>query len=446
MPETRYTTSHEATIAYQVLGDGPIDLVFAGGLVTHLDLQWDFPEPERYLRRLASFSRLILFDRRGTGISDPIPDHRPASSQEWAEDLTAVLDAVEAPTAAIFAERDAGPAALWFAAQHPERVSALILANTTARYARAEDHPSGEAPRAAALAYQAILENWGTDALVQATLPSHAHDANFIRLATRLQRAANTPRVAAEQYRVYLEADVREVLPRIQCPTLLLHRPDLPLFAAASHSEYLERHIAGSRRCEVPGTDLFFFYQGANESLGHIEEFLTGARAQSAADRVLTTVLFADIAGSTRLAAEQGDAAWRDVASRFQRMLHAQVTRFWGRLVDTAGDGAFAVFDSPTRAIECARAIRDEAGSLDLAVRIGLHAGECEIGDQAVRGVAVHVGARVMDHAHPQEILVSRTLRDVVAGSGLEFDRHGRHTLKGVPGKWSLYALREDAE
>lgn len=446
MPETKYTTTRGASIAYQVLGDGPTDLVFAGGLVTHLDLQWDFPEAERYLRRLASFCRLILFDRRGTGLSDPVAGDHSGSPEDWAEDLTAVLDAVDASPAAIFAERDAGPAAILFAAAHPARVSALVLANTTARYLRAEDHPSGEPPESAEMTHEAILKGWGNEELVKTTLPSHANDANFLRQATRLQRAANTPRTAAAQYRVYLDSDVRSSLPKVRCPTLLLHRQNLPFFSAAAHSEYLEQHIAQSKRVEVAGTDLFFFYEGANESLGQIEEFLTGARAQSAADRVLATVLFADIADSTKLASKQGDANWRDVATRFQSMLRSQVARFWGRLVDTAGDGAFAVFDSPTRAVECARAIRDESGTLDLQVRIGLHAGECEIGDQAVRGVAVHIGARVAENARPGEILVSRTLRDVVSGSGLEFDRRGRHVLKGVPGKWTLYALVEADE
>ncbi len=443
MPETRYTTTNGASIAYQVLGDGPTDLVFAGGLVTHLDLQWDFPEAERYLRRLASFCRLILFDRRGTGLSDPTPPDHPDSCDVWAEDLTSVLDAVDSPSAAIFAERDAGPAAILFAAAQPRRVSALVLANTTARYVAADDYPAGEPAESAALAHQTILDQWGTEELVKTTLPSHADDANFLRLATRLQRSATTPRTAAAQYRIYLECDVRHALGEVQCPTLVLHRANLPFFSAAKHAEYLDQHIANSRRHEIPGTDLFFFYEGANSSLGHIEEFLTGTRAQSSADRVLATVMFADIAGSTQLASKQGDAAWRDLATRFQQMLRSQVARFWGRLVDTAGDGAFAVFDSPTRALECARAIRDESATLDLSVRIGLHAGECEVGDDAVRGVAVHIGARVVDQARPDEILVSRTLRDVVFGSGLEFDRRGRHSFKGVPGKWSLYALQE---
>lgn len=446
MPLTQYVTTHDASIAFQVLGEGPVNLVFAGGLVTHLDLQWDFPEVERYLRRLASFSRLILFDRRGTGLSDPIAADHPGSPEAWAEDLTTVLDAVDAPRAAIFAERDAGPTAILFAAQHPERVSGLILANTTARYTRDEGYPFGEPPESAELAYEAILHGWGSEELVKRTLPSHANDADFLRLSTRLQRAANTPRTAAAQYRVYLESDVRSSLANIRCPTLLLHRQDLPFFSSAAHAEYLEKNIAESKRVGVAGTDLFFFYEGANESLGQIEEFLTGTRAQSAADRVLATVLFADIAGSTQFASDQGDATWRDIAMRFQSMLQGQVARFRGRLVDTAGDGAFAIFDSPTRALECARAIRDQSAALDLRLRIGLHAGECEIGDQAVRGVAVHIGARVAENARPGEILVSRTLRDIVSGSSFEFDRRGRHGLKGVPGKWTLYALLESDE
>ncbi len=445
MAETRYTpTQGGATIAFQVLGDGPNVLVYAGGLVTHLELQWDFPEAARYLRRLASFSRLVLFDRRGTGISDPLPGEHLASPEIWAEDLSAVLDAVGAETAAIFAERDAAAAALLFAAERPERVSALVLGNATARYRSADDYPCGEPPESVEAVTEAIRENWGTEQMAALTLPSHGKDANFLSLSARFQRSATTPHAATAQYRAYLEADVRHVLPRVSCPTLLLHRPDLPFFKSAAHSAYLEENIAQCRRIEMPGTDMFFFYESPNESLGHIEEFLTGARAEAFADRVLATVLFTDIAESTRLASSRGDAAWRDLASRFRQVLDTQVTRFRGRLVDTAGDGGFAIFDSPTRALQCALAIRTEAGTLELRLRTGLHAGECEIGDHAVRGVAVHIGARVMDHARPHDILVSRTLRDVVAGSGLEFDRRGRHQLKGVPGRWWLYALRDD--
>jgi class 3 adenylate cyclase/pimeloyl-ACP methyl ester carboxylesterase len=443
VPETRYAKNDGSYVAFQVVGEGPADLVYAGGLVTHVDLQWDFPEAERYLHRLASFSRLILFDRRGTGISDPVALDRLPTWEEWAGDLRAVLDAAGSRRAAIFAERDAGSMALLFAAAHPQRVSALVLANASARFLRADDYPCGEPPEAAAQLHRLILDDWGTERLVAVAIPSHAEDENFLRLAARFQRAAATPHAAAEQYRSFLGTDVRDALAGIRCPTLILHRPRLPLFAAAAHAEYLERHLPGSRRIEIPGADMFFFYEGANDSLGHIEEFLTGTRAQSAADRVLVTVLFADVVGSTRLASEHGDARWRDLAARFQGMLGAQVSRFRGRLVDTAGDGVFAVFDGPTRALECARAIRDEARTLDLGVRVGLHAGECEVSDRAVRGVAVHIGARVIDKARAGEILVSRTVRDLVAGSGLAFERRGKHELKGVPGLWGLYALAD---
>jgi class 3 adenylate cyclase len=445
VPETHYAKQNGAYVAYQVIGDGPPDLVYAGGLATHVDLQWDVPEADRYLRRLASFSRLVLFDRRGTGISDPVPLGHLPTWREWAEDLHAVLDAVGSARAAIFAERDACAMALLFAAAHPERVSALVLANGCARYLRAGDYPCGETPEAAEQLQRLILDGWGTERLVARAVPSHAGDASFLRLAARFQRGAATPHVAAEQYRWFLDADVRDTLAAIRCPTLILHRPALPFFAAAAHADYLERHVAGSRRHEIAGADMFFFYEGANESLGHIEELLTGTRVQSSADRVLTTVLFADAVGSTRLATERGDAAWRDVAARFQGMLEAQAARFRGRLVDTAGDGGFAVFDSPTRALECARAIRDEAGTLGLEVRVGVHTGECEVSDRAVRGIAVHIGARVLERAHPGEILVSRTVRDLVSGSGIAFDRRGRHELRGIAGLWKLYALADPA-
>ncbi|MGH8504380.1 MAG: adenylate/guanylate cyclase domain-containing protein [Stenotrophobium sp.] len=440
-PQTRYARAGESYIAYQVVGEGPIDLIYAGGLITNVDLSWDFPEAERFLMRLASFSRLILFDRRGSGLSDRPPNCRMPTAEDWAEDLRVVMETVGSSQAAIFAERDAGPVAMIFAANHPEKVSALILANTTARYASEPDYPCGQPPELAEQLYGTILEHWGTDRMAALAVPSRASDENFARASARFQRSAATPRVAAEGWRYYSTVDVRDLLADIRCPTLVMHRSRYP-FLNPGHAAYLQNHIAGARGVGVEGEDVYFAYDRADESLGHIEEFLTGSREQTYAEQVLLTVLFVDISGSTELAARIGDSAWRDLLERFHGESRKQLQRFHGREVDTSGDGFFATFDNPSRALRCAVSIREEALALGLTVRAGLHAGECELAGAAVRGLTVHIGARVLAEARPGEVWLSRTIRDLVVGTDCEFKDEGSHELKGVPGhKWRLYSL-----
>lgn len=441
-PETRYAHSARGYIAYQIIGEGPIDLVYLSGMVTHLDLMWDFPEAERYLSRLAAFCRLIVFDRRGTGISDPVAPDASLDWEDWIDDLSAVMDAARSTRAAIMAERDAGGAAMLFAAQHPQRVAALILANTSARYTRAPDYPEGEAPEVADQVARTILKNWGTERMTALAMPSRATDANFLRMSARFQRASATPNMASRQYRFVFTRDVRDQLPKIQCPTLIMHRREY-LFLKPAHAHYLQRHIAGSKLVEIDGGDSFFSHDRAEEVLGYIEEFLTGARKQVYAERVLATILFVDIAGSTRLAARIGDSAWRDLAARFHAMVRTQLQRFRGREVDAAGDGIFATFEVPGQALRAALAIRDEARTLDVPVRAGVHTGECEVADGLVRGMAVHIGARVMAEAERDEVLVSSTVKDLVTGSDFEFHDRGKHVLKGVPGLWRLHSLHD---
>jgi class 3 adenylate cyclase len=440
-PPTRYAISEGAYIAYQVLGEGPIDLIYLGGMVTHVDLMWDLPEAERFLNQLSRFSRVILFDHRGTGASDPLPLEALPPAEEWSRDLIAVMDATGSRRAAIVAERDAGTIALQFAARHPERVSALILANATARHLRADDYPEGAPPESLDLLHATLLKHWGTEAMVGIAMPSRKDDAHFATVAARFQRAAATPRGAAEQFRHILRMDVRERLAEIDCPVLILHRDKFPFMDAPAHARYLERNLRNARRVEIEGADVFLSFDRAEQTLGLIEEFLTGRRAETYADRVPVTVLFVDLVNSTALAADLGDAAWRDLLARFHALVRMQLQRFRGREVDNAGDGFFAVFDAPGRALHCAAAIRDESAALDLRVRAGLHAGECEIAGEAVRGLAVHIGARVLGEADPDEVLVSSTVRDLVAGSDFEFARRGGHRLKGIDGRWRLYAL-----
>ncbi|MGH8460155.1 MAG: adenylate/guanylate cyclase domain-containing protein [Stenotrophobium sp.] len=440
-PQTLYARAGEAYIAYQVLGEGPIDLIYAGGLVTNVDLSWDFPEAERFLTRLASFSRLVLFDRRGSGLSDRPPACRMPTAEDWAEDLRVIMEAVGSKKAAIFAERDAGPVAMIFAANHHEKVSALILSNTTARYASAPDYPCGQPPELAEQMYQTVLEHWGTARMASVAVPSRAGDENFARMSARFQRSAATPRLAAEGLRYYSTIDVRDLLGEIRCPTLVMHRSRYP-FLNPGHAAYLQSHIAGAKGVGVEGTDAFYAYDRADEALGHIEEFLTGSREQTYSEQVLLTVLFVDISGSTELAARIGDSAWRDLLERFLGETRKQLQRFHGREVDTSGDGFFSTFDNPSRALRCAVAIREEAHALGLTVRTGLHAGECELAGDAVRGLTVHIGARVLAEARPGGIWLSRTIHDLVVGTDFEFKDEGSYELKGVPGhKWRLYSL-----
>lgn len=440
-PQTRYVRTRGGQIAYQAIGSGPLDLVFLGGQLTQIDLIWDLPEMDRFLRRLASFARVIVFDRRGAGISDPLPAGEAPTVAQWSEDLLAVLGAVEATRVALFAERDACAVAFHLAAHHADRVSSLILGNPSARFSAAPDYPEGE-PEEAIEQLCALLEtHWGTEKLVSVTVPARADDAAFRRLAARFQRAAATPQRAAAHYRSFLQLDSRALLPLVHCPTLLLHRRRLPFFDSGRHARYVERHVAGSRRIELPGTSLFFTFEQADEALGAIEEFLTGARTHADAGRRLLTLLFSDVVGSTKLASELGDAGWRDLVARVLAMLRMHVDRFQGRVVDTAGDGLFAVFTSPTGALRCAQAVHDAAGSMNVTIRSGLHAGECEVSGEAVRGLVVHIGARVAAEARPQEIWVTSTLRDLVAGSDFEFARRGTFRLKGVEGARRLFAL-----
>ena len=439
-PQTRYARAGEMYVAYQVVGEGPIDLVYTGGFVTHVDLCWDFPEIERFLHRLASFSRLILFDRRGTGLSDRMPAGQLPSLVDWAEDLSIVHDAAESKRAAIYAERAAGAAAKVIAARHPARESSLILSNTTARHSRAPDYPCAQPPEFAEQMYHTILEHWGTERMSAVAVPSRAGDENFARMSARYQRAAATPRVAAESLRYSSTVDVRDILGEIECPTLVMHRSRYP-FLNPGHAAYLQQNIAGAQSVGVEGADAFYAYDRADEALGHIEEFLTGSREQTYAEQVLLTVLMLDISGSTEMAARIGDSAWRDLLQRFHSEVQRQLKRFHGHEVDASGDGVFATFNSPARALRCAAALVEEIKGLGLTVRAGIHAGECELAGQAVRGLTVHIGARVLAEADPGEVWVSRTIKDLLAGSSFEFKDEGSYDLKGVPGQWRLFSL-----
>jgi class 3 adenylate cyclase len=441
-PTTKFAKLGHDRVGYQVLGEGPIDLVFLTGMSSHIDLRWEEPLYEYFLHRLASFSRLILFDRRGTGVSDAVPsDHLP-TWEEWADDMRAVVDAVGSERTAIMAWLDGGPMAMLFAATYPERTAALVLAHTAARYVRAEDYPHGFSPETAEQLLRVVEDLWGTDEFVSIAAPSRSQDDQFRQRYGRYLRAAARPREVAAQLRNLLSTDVRHVLPLIHCPTLVLNRTGYRLLTT-DHARYLVEHIPGARLVELPGTDGILVTENAGEILDRIEEFLGGIPGGSVPDRVLATVLFTDIVGSTDRAASMGDRRWKALLDAHDDIARDRVGRSQGRFIESTGDGVLATFDRPGRAIRAAWAIQESIRALGLEIRAGLHAGEIEMreGGRRVGGIAVHIAARVTAIAAPGEILVSSTVKDLVAGSGVEFSDRGVHDLKGVPGGWRLFAV-----
>jgi class 3 adenylate cyclase len=389
---------------------------------------------------MASFSRLVVFDRRGTGVSDAVPNAAIPTWEEWAEDMGAVLDAAGSTEAAIFAAADAGPMAILYAVSHPERVKALVLYNTAARYVEADDYPIGYSQDAINAVIDLVRKSWGRPALFALVNPGLADDAHSVDMLARQARASATPRAAAAQYAYILQSvDVRNVLGLIRAPTLVIHPREYP-FLSIEHGRYLADHIKGASFVEMPGGDIF---PGTYASMlvEEIGEFLTGSRPVAQIDRVLASVLFTDIVGSTERAAALGDHRWRSLLDQHDGLVREQLRRFQGREIKTTGDGFVASFDGPARAIRCALAIADSARALGLDLHMGLHTGECEVRGADLGGLAVHIAARVGALAAPGEVLVSGTVKDLVVGSGIEFQDRGEHELKGVPGTWRLYAV-----
>ncbi|HZA79899.1 MAG TPA: adenylate/guanylate cyclase domain-containing protein [Actinomycetes bacterium] len=441
-PETKYAWLGDDRIAYQVLGHGPPDLVMTRGGYGHLDIAWEDPGFALFFRSLASFSRLILFDRRGMGASDPPPQAPLPPWESYAEELTAVLDAVGCERAAILAEMDAGPLALFFAGARPERTSALILANTAAKFVAAEDYPIGFSAEVGEVILAQFDQGWGTDALLAVLLPSRAGDERFRQWYMKMQRALASPKLAQSFLRTMLDADVRTVLPLVHAPTLILHRRDVQLLPIG-HARYLAEHIPEARLVELPGADAPLIWEQPQLALDLIEEFLTGVRRPPEPTRVLATVLFTDIVDSTKLATRLGDRRWRELLDVHDELARQAVEETGGQLVKTTGDGILATFDGPGRAMRCAAALRDVLRGIGLQIRAGLHTGEVELRDRDVGGIAVHIAARVMAAAGAGEILASRTVRDLVVGSDIALDDRGSRPLKGVQGTWQLFAVAQ---
>ena len=438
--ETRYVAVGDADVAYKALGDGPLDLLYFYGLGNHIEFLWDAPGWYEEIPHLAAFSRLLFMDRRGTGASDGVPRNAIPTWEEWAEDVEAVVDAAGSQRVAIFAVLDAGPIAILFAAMHPERVSALVLLNTTARYLAADDYPIGVSAQAVDVLVKMVSSTWGTPAFIAATSPSRADDAEALHSMARQFRCGTTPRTAAAQLDYMLKnVDVRPALPLIQVPTLVLHVAENAL-VPIEHGRYLAEHINGATFVELPGADTGM--TPANyRLLDDVTEFLTGERPMVEIERILTTVLFTDIVGSTKLAASLGDQRWRNLLNAHDRSVREQLRRFRGREVNTTGDGFVASFDGPARAIRCGQEILGATRMLGIDLRVGLHTGECEVRGDDLGGLAMHTAARVGSLAAPGEVLVSGTVKDLVAGSGIEFVDRGEQELKGVPGSWRLFAV-----
>jgi len=408
---------------------------------THLEMLWEDPLSAAFFRGLASFSRVIMFDKRGVGLSDPVALAAPLTVESWTEDLSAVLDAVGSERAAVAASDMAGFIGVLFSATHPDRTTALVLVNATARVRRAPDYPIGVPDHLAEWLVAAYDDGWGAAAPTLGIMdPSVADHEGYLAWVGRYQRATASPGTIGPMVRMLMDTDVRAVLPAIRVPTLVLHRAD-DAYVRADHGRYLADHIPAARYVEMPGADHTPELGDADAIVAQIQSFLTGDWPITAPDRVLTTVMFTDIVGSTARAAELGDRRWKELLDAYDGFVLRQLDRFRGRQVKSTGDGTLATVDGPRRAIACAVAIQEGVRALGLEVRSGLHAGEVELHGQDLAGIAVHLAERVCSSAKPGEVLVTRTVVDLVAGSGITFEDRGEHELKGVPGSWRLYSI-----
>jgi pimeloyl-ACP methyl ester carboxylesterase len=437
-PETRYAKSGDLNIAYQVVGEGALDLIYVPGWISNVELNWEEPALAHLLERLASFSRLILFDKRGTGLSDPVPLDRLPTLEERMDDVRAVLDAVGSQQTAVFGFSEGGLMSMFFAATYPERTAALVLYGVFAKRSWSPDYPWAPKPDDREREIAELERNWSERMDLDQLAPSE-DDAFKDRLAAYFRRSAS-PGAAGALMRMNTQLDVRDVLPTIQVPTLVMHRTE-DRDAKVEEGRWIAGQIPGAKFVELPGDSHTLWAGNPDEIVDEIEEFLTGARRGPEPNRVLATVLFTDIVGSTEQASKLGDRRWLELLDRHHALVRQQLTRYQGREVDTAGDGFLATFDGPARAIRCASAIQGGMPGIGLEVRAGVHTGECELFADKVAGVAVHTGARVLGKAEAGEVLVSQTVKDLVAGSGIEFQDRGSHELKGVPGEWRLYSV-----
>jgi class 3 adenylate cyclase len=440
-PRARYAKSGDIHIAYLVAGDGPIDIVWVPTWISQVEHLWEDPGVRYIFDRLTSFSRLIMFDRRGSGLSDPMEG--APTLEEQMDDVLAVMQAAGSRRAAVCGLLEGGQMATMFAATHPERTEALVLYATFARTTWAPDYDFAWPAEERAARTEDLVAHWGEGLVAGGAAPSRLQaDDGFREWAGRLERLAASPATIRRIMQLIGETDVRDVLTTIRVPTLVMHRRE-DSFLKVEHSRYMAEHIPGARYVELEGTDNLIGSGDKEAILGEIEEFLTGTRHQREPDRVLATVLFTDIVGSTRRAAELGDSSWRGILERHDQLVRREIERHRGRAVKSTGDGVLATFDGPARAIRAASSIDDAVEQLGIQIRAGLHTGECEVIGDDVGGLAVHIGARVMGEAGPGEVLVSSTVKDLVVGSGIEFEERGSTELKGIPGEWRLFSVKD---
>ncbi len=440
--QVRYAQSGDLSIAYRVTGEGTLDVVLVKGAFSHLEHMLLEPRSVRFDQRLASFARLITFDKRGTGLSDravAIP-----TLEQRMDDVRAVMDAVGSERAALIGVSEGGPMSMLFAATYPERTVALVLFGTFARSSWAEDYPWGRRNEEREAQIAATRSAWGTGMSIERYAPSLAGNSAFRQWWAALERTSVSPGALVALSRMNAEIDARHVLDAIRVPTLVMHRAG-DRAVTVEHGRYIAERIPGAKYIELPGEDHVPIAGDMDRVLDEIEEFLTGVRHRADHDRVLATVLFTDVVRATEHAVALGDRRWRELLDRHHAMVRRELVAFRGREIDTAGDGFLAAFDGPARAIRAARTITDKVKLMGLDVRAGLHTGECEVVGDKLAGIAVHIGARVAGLAGPGDVLVSSTVKDLVAGSGLEFEDRGMHTLKGVPGEWHLYAVDRNA-
>ena len=442
-PDTLYARSPSGAIGYQVFGDGPVDLVFVTQWGTNIDNYWDEPTAARYLDRLASFSRVILFDKRGTGISDPVPLDDMPPMERWMEDILTVMDAAESERAVIVGDTEGGAMAILFAATYPERTRSLVLINAIARLFRGPDYPIGMPEHMQKMSAEFFLSQHGTTgAVIDITAPSVANDPRFRRWWVKFQRSMMPPGMLEFGYAWQQRVDVTFALPLVSVPTLVIHRRD-NVYHRVAFGKWIADRISGAEWVELEGADSHPFHVGNfTEILDRVEDFVTGEVVPVESHRRLATVLFTDIVGSTERAAELGDEAWLDILEAANRICEQQIERFGGTPIRSTGDGYLAIFDAPAKAVATATAILDEMRNLGIEMRAGLHTGEIRLYDDDIGGIGVHIASRVIDHAPDGGIAVSRTVKDLTVGSSIQYEPMGTFELKGVPGEWDLYGVR----
>jgi class 3 adenylate cyclase len=438
VPETRYASSGGINIAYQVVGDGPIDLVVVPGWVSNIEAFWEEPSFARFFRELASFSRLILFDKRGTGLSDRVVE--VSTLEERMDDVRAVMEAIGSTRAALLGYSEGGPMCALFAATYPERTSALIMIGSYARRLRADDYPYGPTAEHHEAWVNTFARDWGGPVGLEDRAPTMANDPRFRQWWSHYLRVSCSPSAVVALTKANAQIDVRHVLPSIHVPTLVLHSAG-DRAMEIGHGRYLASRIAGAKFVVIDSDDHLPSASGAAEIIANVREFLTGERRGRHSDTVLGTIMFTDIVGSTEKASAAGDRRWADLLEAHNVAVRRELAAYRGREINTTGDGFVAMFDGPARAVRCAFAVRDAVRSVGIELRAGIHTGECEMRDDSITGLSLHIAARVAALASPGNVVVSRTVRDLVAGSGIGFDDFGVYDLKGVPDRWQLYRV-----